>query len=379
MPIYNYTAGRGARPAPSQPALHALERILDFLVEQGDYALRQLERQDGTSTGWLEILVNEGYLERTDTGGYRIGLRGLRYSEERALKELFQVPQHDGAGHHDADRPGESSIPREDTRPYRPGDSLSYLDMPSTFRNTLQRQRGQLPLNLLPDDLVLHETEERTRCATVLLLDQSGSMALYNKFSYAKRVALALQALVRSHYPGDSFEVVAFATRAQRLNGLELLRSVPHFADLFDDRVTLRVPIDAPTQALPEHFTNIQAALAVARKQLQRQPARNKQILCVTDGEPTAHLEGQHLVLAYPPSEATARFTLEEVDRCRRSGVTLSIFALAGQDPDSGLQSFVDRMARVARGQALYCNARQLGRLVLDRFLRGRRSRQQMG
>src|SRR5262249_54112210 len=129
---------------------------------------------------------------------------------------------------------------------------------------------------------------------------------------------------------------------------------------------------------VPEHFTNIQAGLRFARHELQRQPAANKQIICITDGEPTAHLEGRDLVLMYPPSEKTGRATLREVQACTSAGIRLSTFALIEDYFYLGLMNFVDQMARQSRGVAVYCTAGELGSSVLESFVNGRRSRKTM-
>ena len=149
-------------------------------------------------------------------------------------------------------------------------------------------------------------------------------MARYGKFYQAKKVALALQGLVRGRYPEDSLQVIGFYTYASPLSQRDLVRSAPKPVSLFDSRVFLRVPLDQPHEGVPEHFTNIQAGLRFARHVLHRQPARNKQIICITDGEPTAHLEGRELVLLYPPSDRTAKATLQEVNACVQAGIQLS-------------------------------------------------------
>jgi uncharacterized protein with von Willebrand factor type A (vWA) domain len=211
------------------------------------------------------------------------------------------------------------------------------------------------------------------------MLDMSGSMARYGKFYHAKKVALALQALVRARYMEDSLKFIGFYTYASPLSERQLLHSSPKPVSIFDSRVFLRVPLDNPPDFVPEHFTNIQAGLKFARQMLTRSPAANKQIICITDGEPTAHLEGRELVLMYPPSERTARATLEEASACARAGIQLSTFALIEDYFYLGLMNFVDQMARTGRGLAVYCNAGELGGYVLDSFVRGRRSRKHLG
>ena len=158
-----------------------------------------------------------------------------------------------------------------------------------------------------------------------------------------------------------------------------LLLSAPKQVSIFDSRVFLRVPLDNPPEFVPEHFTNIQAGLKFARQHLQKQSAANKQIICVTDGEPTAHLEKRELVLQYPPSEKTAKYTLQEVRACAALGIQISTFALIEDYFYLGLQNFVDQMARAAHGVAIYCGAGDLGGYVLEGFVKGRRTRRRMG
>ncbi len=165
----------------------------------------------------------------------------------------------------------------------------------------------------------------------------------------------------------------------RRLTERELLHSAPKPVSIFDSRVFLRVNLDQPPEFVPQHFTNIQAGLKFARQHLKKQPAANKQIICITDGEPTAHLEGRELVLIYPPSDRTARQTLQEVQACVAAGIQLSTFALIEDYFYTDLVNFVDQMARVGHGLAVYCNAGELGGYVLDSFVRGRRSRKKLG
>jgi uncharacterized protein with von Willebrand factor type A (vWA) domain len=207
----------------------------------------------------------------------------------------------------------------------------------------------------------------------------SGSMARYGKYYHAKKVALALQGLVKSRYPEDSLKVIGFYTYASPMTERSLLHSAPKPVSIFDSRVFLRVNLDQPPDFVPQHFTNIQAGLKFAKQHLQRHAAANKQIICITDGEPTAHLEGRDLVLMYPPSERTSRATLQEVQACAGAGIQISTFALIEDYFYLGLMNFVDQMARTGQGLAIYCNAGELGGAVLDSFVRGRRSRKKLG
>ena len=126
---------------------------------------------------------------------------------------------------------------------------------------------------------------------------------------------------------------------------------------------------------MPEHFTNIHAGLQFARRVLHRQPAQNKQIICITDGEPTAHVEGRNIMLIYPPAEKTAKITLAEAKRCADEGIHVSSFALIEDYFYLGLVNFVDQLAQVTGGISATCNAQDMGNMVINSFVGGRRKR----
>jgi uncharacterized protein with von Willebrand factor type A (vWA) domain len=212
----------------------------------------------------------------------------------------------------------------------------------------------------------------------VVLLDMSGSMARYGKFGSAKRVALALQALVRARYQQDWLRVIGFYTYASPLNERELLYAAPKPVSLFDSHVRVKIDLDRPPRHVPEHFTNIHAGLQFARRLLRRQPAVNRQIIIVTDGEPTAHVEGRQLVLIYPPAEKTARITLAEAQRCAKEGIHISSFALIEDYFYLGLVNFVEQLAEVTGGVSATCQAGDMGNMVIDSFVGGRRRRSRL-
>ena len=299
----------------------------------------------------------------------------------------YFITRKDSLGKHPSDFKGAGQVQHADSKPYVYGDPVANLNLHETLKNAMNRQTSRererpddaARLNLSEEDFVVYETEYQTSCATVVLLDMSGSMARYGKYYYAKKTALALLGLVRSRFSEDSVKVIGFYTYASPMTERELLNSAPKPVSIFDSRVFLRVNLDQPPQFVPQHFTNIQAGLKFARQHLKKQPAANKQIICITDGEPTAHLEGRELVLIYPPSERTARHTLQEVQACVAAGIQLSTFALIEDQFYTDLVNFVDQMARVGHGLAVYCNAGELGGYVLDSFVRGRRSRKKLG
>jgi uncharacterized protein with von Willebrand factor type A (vWA) domain len=379
VPHFEFTRWDGTQAFVPLSAETAFEQLMEHLVEHGDALLRFLERNHDDESDLLKLLVKEGYLERNDQGRLAVSPRGVRRMEEKALHDLFTVERRDAPGKHETLHKGAGQVVHEDVKPYVYGDPVANLCLHETLKNAVARQRGGTPIHVAEEDFVVYQTEFQTTCATVVLLDMSGSMARYGKFGQAKKVVLALQALVRSRFPEDTLQVVGFYTYASPLGGRLLAQATPKPVSLFDSRVFLRVSLDQPPDFVPEHFTNIQAGLRFARDILRRQSVQNKQIICVTDGEPTAHLEGRELVLVYPPSERTATRTLEEVALCTREGIRLSTFALIEDYFYLGLVNFVDRMARVSKGVAAYCTAGELGGYVLDSFTHGRRQRKHVG
>jgi uncharacterized protein with von Willebrand factor type A (vWA) domain len=377
MSHFEYSRWDGTQAFRPLSADAAFDRIADYLLEHGDHILRRLDATDDADA--LHRLLRDGYLERDEHGQLVVTPRGLRRIEQKALEELFTVRHRGTPGQHATDFTGAGPARPDATRPYEFGDPVANLDLHETLRNAARRRAAPGTLDVAEADLVVHETEYATGCATALLLDMSGSMARYGKFYHAKKVALGLLGLARGRYREDTLTIIGFYSAAAPLTERELLLATPKPVSIFDSRVFRRVPLDAPPADVPEHFTNIQAGLRLAREWLRRQPAANKQILCVTDGEPTAHVEGRELVLVYPPGDRTARATLQEVEACRRAGIEVSTFALIEDYFCLELRNFVDLMARTARGRAVYCNAGELGGCVLDSFVRGRSSRRRLG
>jgi uncharacterized protein with von Willebrand factor type A (vWA) domain len=379
MSDFEYAKWDGSQSFESLSAGELFDNLSDYLLEHGEFILRRLEQDLPDDADILERLIRAGYLERDENGILIVSSRGARRMQEQALSDLFQIQKKDRLGKHESEFRGAGQVRHDEGRPYQFGDPVSNLDLHETLRNTMYRQGGGSPLHVAEEDFVVHETEYQTSCATVLLVDMSGSMARYGKFLQAKRVALALHALIRGRFPEDSLKTIGFYTYASPLSERELLRAGPKPVSIFDHRVFMRVNLDDPPKFVPEHFTNIQAGLQFARRSLMREPARNRQIICITDGEPTAHIEGRELVLIYPPSERTARATLEEVQRCHDSGIRVSTLALIEDYFYLDLKNFVDEMARLSRGVAVYCTAGELGKYVFDSFVNGRRARRQVG
>lgn len=382
MPVYEYSQWDGSQRFAPQSADKVFDQISEYLLQYGADALPLLEELRDQSPELLDQLIQRGYVEQDEKGEYRVTPQGIRRVESKALDELFDITRKDRSGRHETEHKGVGQVVHDESKAYEFGDPVAHLNLQETLRNALTRTaptRGpgeRVPID--EDDLVVYETEYQTNCATVVLLDMSGSMTRYGKYGQAKKVALALTQLVRGRYPGDFLEVVGFYTYASPLTERELFLSAPKPVSIYDSRVHLRIHLDQPPKFIPEHFTNIHAGLQFARRILRRQPAANKQIIVITDGEPTAHLEGRDLVLIYPPAEKTARATLAEARACANEGLHISSFALVEDYFYLGLVNFVEQLAAVSGGISAYCNADDLGNLVIESFNKGRKRRHVM-
>lgn len=378
MPESHYSRWDGSQEFSPQSADQVFDQITEYLMDYGDDVMKAMERWEDENPDVIDKLIKQGYVEKDEKGQFRVTPKGMRRVENKALEELFQVTRKDKLGKHETDFRGAGQTVHDESKPYEYGDPVSNLNLHETLKNAIHRQGGGSPVHIEEDDLVVHDTEYNTSCATVLLVDMSGSMGRYGKYGQAKKVALALQALIRSKYPGDFLQTVGFYTYASPLTERELLYSAPKPVSIFDPRVNLRINLDRPPRFVPEHFTNIHAGLQFARRILKRQAAQNRQIITITDGEPTAHVDGRDIHLIYPPAERSAVATLAEAKKCAVEGIHLSSFALIEDYFYTSLVNFVEQMAHVSGGVAAYCNANDLGNMVIESFVGGRRKRRAM-
>lgn len=352
------------RPAP-QAAREAFRRLAEGLVERGRFTLQQVQQDALRDSREVRLLLEAGYLQQKEDRSISLTPLALRAAEEQVLAELFTLPKGDLPGRHQAETPAAGPEAGDEVRARLVGEPFDHVELSATLRQALSRG---WPLQMREEDVQIRPGPASSRCVIVLLLDLSGSMARQGKFSAARRAALGLRALVRRRYPEDELFCVGFASRAVLLSGEALLTAMPREVGMFDARQgSVRVRQDHPE--IPEHFTNLQAGLRLARRLMRTRANVSKQILVITDGEPTGHLEGEEMVLAYPPSEATYRHTLLEAGRCVREGMALGIFGLIDPQERNGFKDFLDKLAQTGRGSVHYCSPRHLGTSLVDRYL----------
>jgi uncharacterized protein with von Willebrand factor type A (vWA) domain len=317
----------------------------ELLDEDSARDLRSLDELAGRLEAAGYLTRNGENLELTPRGSRRIG--------QKVLDDLFARLRSDAFGEHRIDRAGRSGERTEGTKPFEFGDPFD-LDLRETLANALQRPenapatRGRRPVRLAASDFAVHRTQESTRTSTVLLLDMSRSMLLRGCFVAAKKVAVALDTLIRTQYPRDDLAVIGFAYYARELRPGSLAELSWHGY---------------------EYGTNLQHGLLLARRILARSGAANRQIVVITDGEPTAHFQDGQVEFNYPPTRRTIEETLREVQRCTKAGITINTFML---ERSRALTEFVAHVTRLNRGRAFFAEPEHLGEYVLVDFVRGR-------
>ena len=299
------------------------------------------------------LLEEEGYVvNRGDH--FELTPRGVRRIGQLALRDIYQQLRRDAMGRHPVRRRGAQELLTEESRPYNQGDSL-HLNIIQTLKNALLSEGG-LPLRLRPRDFAVYESEHSTRAATVLLLDMSWSMSWDGRFAAAKKVALAMESLMRALHPRDYFGIVGFFTRAVELK-----------------------PKDLPeaTWNMGDPFTNLQDGLHLASELLERRPSQNQQMIVITDGQPTAYCRQGRLYCEWPLSfggisQRAAEETLREAERVTRRGITINTFML---DDSPVLKEFVDELTRINRGRAFFTRPDRLGEYLLVDYISRKRKR----
>jgi Ca-activated chloride channel homolog len=337
---------RGGGDEAAREALGALlDDLVERLVEEG-YLTLGGPRSTGTAPG-----AGRADEAREAAGQVEFGLtsRTVDFLAYRALQDLLDGMGRASPGSHDTPHLSTGIEAEAASRTYEFGDVLN-LDIPATLTRALGRGglRRDGTIDLQYDDLQVHQSEFRSSCATVLLLDTSHSMILYgeDRFTPAKKVALALTHLIRTRFPGDSLRVVTFGDRAEEIPLARL----------------------AHAQVGPFH-TNTAEGLRLARRLLRAEAKEMRQVVMVTDGKPSAITleDGRVYKNSMGLDRRVLRETFAEVAACRKAGIAVNTFMLA-RDP--ALVAFVERVSRIARGKAYFASTRTLGEAVLRDYLR---------
>jgi uncharacterized protein with von Willebrand factor type A (vWA) domain len=327
-----------AAPSPGALAEADAERVRELL---GDEAADSLERMAEIT----RMLTEAGLIEQRE-GRMELTPRGMRRLGQNALAELFAKLDRDRLGRHELESTGAGHERNYATKPYEWGDPFN-LHIGRTIRNAIVRGETA-PVRLIPDDFEIEETEHLVRSSTVLMLDLSLSMPMRDNFLPAKKVAMALHSLISMQYPRDYLGIVGFSEVARVLTAEQLPEVSWDFV----------------------YGTNMQHGFQLARQLLARRSG-TKQIVMITDGEPTAHINARgEPEFHYPPVRATVDATLLEVARCTREKIRINTFML---DPDRSLQHFIEQMTKMNGGRAFFTTPQTLGDYVLVDFIEQKR------
>lgn len=364
---------------PSPDQLFGFDQLMQFIMQYGEQALKAMSQMmddpnNDEQSEMIEQLIESGMLDKDGKGKLKLTPRAIGRMQRLALMEVFSNLRQGQREGHEKITPGQGGERIEGAKPYQYGDPVSELDLHQTLHNALHRHGLQTPIHFDEHDFELHLHEGITNCSTVVLLDMSGSMIRYGRFQAAKQVAMAMQALIHSRFPQDSIDFVGFYSGASRIPDLALPLAMPKPVTLYDYQVRLRVPVDQIDTA-PQHFTNLHMGLQLARKILHRRPSENKQLFIITDGQPTAHLEGNFVHLIYPPDNRSVAATLKEAVLAVRDGCRVSTFALIEDYWGMDWVGFVDQLTKLTKGVAFYTSSDQLASCIMESYLSGRKKK----
>ncbi|MGZ4790290.1 MAG: hypothetical protein ACXWBO_00380 [Ilumatobacteraceae bacterium] len=325
--------------SPGALAEADMDRVRDLM---GDDAARSLQRLAELT----KMLEEAGLIEQKE-GRLELTPKGLRKIGANALRDLFDKLAKDKVGQHEIDRLGQGHERTYETKQYEYGDPFN-LDLHKTIRNALRRNGTGTPVQLSPDDFEIEKTEHLTKSSTVLMLDLSLSMPMRDNFLPAKKVAMALHSLITSQFPRDYMGIVGFSETARVLTAAQLPEVSWDFV----------------------YGTNMQHGFLLARHLLAKQSG-TKQIIMITDGEPTAHITQRgDVFFNYPPVPETIEATLREVVRCTKDNIRINTFML---DANSYLKSFIEKLTSINRGRAFFTTPETLGDYVLVDFIEHRK------
>jgi Ca-activated chloride channel family protein len=344
--------GEGDEEVQRQVA-ELLDQLIQRMVEEGYI---NLETGNPQMPGATYDVTGQGKIDEAKQAAQQVQFnltqKGMDFLGHRALKGLLSAVGKASAGSHDTPHLSTGIEAEAASKPYEFGDTLN-LDIAGTLKNAIEREGLQIPLALEYGDLMVHQAEYRSSCATVLLLDISHSMVLYgeDRFTPAKRVALAMSHLIRTQFPGDSLRVITFGDRATEIPLSQLGKA----------------------QVGPFH-TNTAEGIELARRILASQKMDMRQIVMITDGKPSAMTlpDGRVYTNSGGLDPAILKRTFQEVSACRKAGILINTFMLA---KDPYLVQFVQKVSEIARGKAYFTSTMTLGQYIMMDFLKNKRRR----
>ena len=357
----------------AQLAVIDLDALRQFAEPEDVDELSALQQQ---VQDYLRELAERQGLERTGDG-YQLTPKAYRLFQSKLLEQIFSELQPSRTGRHQGPVVGEGAVETQQTKPYEFGDTVTHMDIPGSMINAMVRNGPGLPIALQPRDIIVHQTRNTPTCATVVLLDMSGSMRHGGLYINVKRMGLALQGLIHSEYPGDYLRFIEIYSFARPRPIAELAALMPKPVTVWDPVVRLKADMSNPDlseQMIPPHFTNIQHGLQLSRQFLATQDSPNRQVILITDGLPTAHFEESMLYLLYPPHPLTEDATLREGMLCRRERITINIFLLTSWNQTRHDIRFAQTLAESTQGRVFFVSGRELDRYVVWDYVKRKKA-----
>lgn len=361
----------------AQIGLVDMEALAKFVQDADIDQLRDLQKQ---VEDYMRDMAERQGLSMDEAGNYQLTPQAYRTFQNKLLQEIFSDLEASRSGRHEGNITGDGAVELPHTKAYEFGDSPTHMDVPQSMINALLREAGKPTnpgrINLRAEDIEIHQTRNNPKCATCIIMDMSGSMRHGGLYIDAKRMAMAMDGLIRREYPGDFLQFLEMATFAKPRHISQVPELLPKMPTIYDPVVRLRVDMsreDVTESIIPPHFTNIQHSFKLARQFLSAQDTPNRQIILITDGLPTAHFAGSMLYMLYPPDPMTEQATMREAIACAREAITINVFLVPSWSQSQEDVRFAQRMAQATSGRVFFTGGHDLDRYVLWDYVNNRR------
>jgi uncharacterized protein with von Willebrand factor type A (vWA) domain len=343
-----------------------MEKLSEFASPEDMASLEEMRTQVENLV--REMAERQGLDRDAASGAFRLTPQAYKLFQGKLLERIFSHLQPGRSGRHTGRIVGEGSVELPQTKAYEFGDSLANMDTTQTVINALLRDPDANPIRLKTGDIEVHRTRNSPKCATVVIMDMSGSMRYDGQYINVKRMALALQGLITSEFPGDFLRFIEMYTFAKLRPAGEIIELMPKPVTIHDPWVRLCADMsrdDISEHQIHPHFTNIQHALRLARQNLASVDTPNKQVILITDGLPTAHFEDSMLYMLYPPDVKTEQATMREGAMCQRDGIVINMFLVPSWSQSEEDIRFAYRLAEQTRGRVFFTAGKDLDRCVV--------------
>lgn len=356
----------------AQLAVLDMEQLGEFMDDETMHSLEEMKKQ---IDDYIEDIAQRQGLNKND-GRYEITPQAYRTFQGKLLSRIFSHLKASNSGRHQDNVQGEGAVELQQTKPYEFGDSITQMDIPQTFINAMIRDHSQKPIRLQADDIEIHRTRNNPKAATVIVMDMSGSMRYDGQYINVKRMAMAMDGLIRSEYPGDFLNFIEMYTFGKIRRQGEIIDLMPKPVTVHDPFVQLKVDMSRPEVSehmVHQHFTNIQHSLKLARTMLASQNTPNRQVMLITDGLPTAHFEDSTLYMLYPPHKVTEEATMREGMLCAQEGITINTFLVPSWSQSEEDIRFAHRLSESTKGRVFFTAGGDLDRFVVWDYINRKR------